>query len=174
MTSYLIKSGAMPFTGAEICAELGISEDFALTLDDLIAEECCNSAQPVLASVWRVTDGPRFDQESLRGGKAPIKVSEPFEWQGDTYRECTYVPHAWAVDMVRKRVIAKARASEDVNLDHAIRDADAQKAAEARATLKDQLTASLDAEVAYSKATGFGDHAKIGRLEAELAKAEAV
>ena len=36
--------------------------------------------------------------------------------------------------------------------------------------IKDEIEAELDAEVAYSKATGFGDHAKIARLDAALAK----
>jgi hypothetical protein len=31
------------------------------------------------------------------------------------------------------------------------------------------LRAQIDAEVAYSMATGFGDHAKIARLDADLA-----
>jgi hypothetical protein len=34
------------------------------------------------------------------------------------------------------------------------------------------LRSELDAEIAYSKETGFGDHAKIGRLDAAIAKVE--
>jgi hypothetical protein len=44
------------------------------------------------------------------------------------------------------------------------------KAAHTRAA---ELRTELDAEVAYSKATGFGDHAKIARLDAAIAKAGA-
>lgn len=35
-----------------------------------------------------------------------------------------------------------------------------------------RLRSDRDAEVAYSMATGFGDHAKISRLDAAIAKAE--
>lgn len=44
------------------------------------------------------------------------------------------------------------------------RDAKAAYAAAAK------LRAELDAEISYSMATGFGDHAKISRLDAEVAK----
>lgn len=40
----------------------------------------------------------------------------------------------------------------------------------AHATLA-QMKADLDAEVAYSMATGLGDHAKIARLDAAIAAA---
>lgn len=35
-----------------------------------------------------------------------------------------------------------------------------------------QMRSDRDAEIAYSMATGWGDHAKIGRLDAAIAKAE--
>ncbi len=147
MTSYLIKSGTLPFTGAEICAELGIDESFAPDLDTMLAVECCNSAAPVTRSVWWVSDGPRFEQESLHGKCHPNTVSGPFYYQGARFMECTYEPRDWAVAIVRKHVIARARASEDVNLWRAVREADERKRAASHDKLRSQLQASL-AEVA--------------------------
>lgn len=144
MTSYLIKNGAMPFTGAEICAELGIDPgQFAVDLDVLIAVECCNSMNPVTKSVWWVSVGPSFDRESLRGNVKPTTIGEPFTYGAQMVRECTYEPRDWAVAIVRKAVIVKARASEDVNLWRAISEADERKRGEAHVNLKSQLETSL-------------------------------
>jgi hypothetical protein len=143
MTSYLIKTGALPFTGSELCAELGIDPArFALAIEDMITVEACDSAKPVLASVWRVSEGPDFERRALHGNVAPIKVSEPLEYLGGTYRDCTYVAHPHTVAMLRARVLAKARTHDDINLARAISEADERKRVEARETLRTQLVDS--------------------------------
>ncbi|MFD1945041.1 hypothetical protein [Paradevosia shaoguanensis] len=54
------------------------------------------------------------------------------------------------------------------------RNAPAMRLSEAKAAFSHLATlrAHLADEIAYSMATGFGDHAKIGRLDAAIAKAE--
>jgi hypothetical protein len=147
MTSYLIasKSGPMPFTGAEICTELGIDPaEFAFTLDGLIASEVIMSANPVRHTVWWTSVSARFEQETKHGNCGPTTVGEPFEYQGRMFRECTYEPRDWAVAILRKAVIEKARTSEDVHLWRAISEADERKRSAARVELRDQLTGSLE------------------------------
>jgi hypothetical protein len=85
----------------------------------------------------------RFEEAKLHGGAAPIKISEPFEYLGETWRDCTYVAHPHTVAMLRARVLAKARTSDDVNLWRAIQNADERKLVEAHDALKDQLVGSL-------------------------------
>lgn len=147
MTHYLVTSGTLPFTGAELCAELGIDPaQYALTLEEMITVEACNSAKPVLASVWRITDDARFEEAKLHGGIEPIKISEPFEYLGATYRDCTYVAHPHTVAMLRARVLTKARTSDDVNLWRAIKNAEERQLVEAHVALKDKLVGSLELE----------------------------
>lgn len=54
------------------------------------------------------------------------------------------------------------------------RNAPAMRLNDAKAAFKtlDGLKADRDAEIAYSMATGFGDHAKIARLDAEISRME--
>lgn len=147
MSSYLIQTGALPFTGAELCTELGIDPaQFASAIEDIITVEACNSAKPVLASVWRVSEGPRFEQESLHGGAKPLKVGEPVDYMGGTFRDCTYVAHPHTVAVLRVAVLAKARNTEDRLLGQAIIDAEARRKVEAHDTLKVQLVGSLEME----------------------------
>lgn len=148
MTSYLLssQSGPMPFTGAEICDELGIDADrFAFTIDGLIAVEVINCAAPTRHTVWRISCGDRFEKESLHGNCHPDAVSEPFEYQGRQFVDCTYEPRDWAVEMIRKRVLTKARHNEDIHLFLAVSEADRRKADEAKAELRDALTRSIAA-----------------------------
>lgn len=145
MTAYLLPgSGPMPFSGADICAELGIDPaKFAPALEDMIAVACCDSPNPITRSVWWISEGPRFDEEAKHGNCSPTSIGAPFEYQGRTFRECTYEPRDWAVAIVRKAVIAKARSSEDVSLSRAIAAADDRKRVGARAELRGQLQASV-------------------------------
>jgi hypothetical protein len=145
MTAYLISTGALPFTGADLCAELGIDPArFAPTIEAMITVEACNSAKPVLASVWRVSDDEHFESAKRHGGIEPYKVSEPFEYRGETYRDCTYVAHPHTVAMIRTRVLAKARNTDDRELLHAIMDAEARAKVEAHDVLRAQLVAAVE------------------------------
>lgn len=120
MTSYLISSGAMPFTGQELCAEFGIADDFAPALDALISSLACDSAKPVLASVWRISDDARFATSSLHGGNRPARISEPFPYRGAQYRDCTYFADRTAVALLRACVLDAAEHHEDINLSRAV------------------------------------------------------
>jgi hypothetical protein len=144
MTSYLISTGALPFTGTELCAELGIDPArFASLIETMITVEACNSAKPVTASVWRVAvDG--FERDKRHGGIEPIKISEPFEYRGELYRDCTYVAHPHTVAMLQARVLAKARNTDDRELLDAIMDAEARAKVEAHDVLRAQLVASVE------------------------------
>lgn len=146
MTSYLqpAKSGPMPFTGEDICAELGIDPaEFAFTIGGMIATEVIMSRNPVRHETWWVNTGPRFDDEAKRGNCGPSSVGAPFQYQGREFVEVTYEPRDWAVAIIRKNVISRARREDDVHLFQAIREADRAKRSEARADLREQLHASL-------------------------------
>jgi hypothetical protein len=151
MTSYLQadKSGPMPFTGAEICEELGIDPgEFAFTIDGMIATEVIMSRNPVRHETWWISTGSRFEQEAKRGNCHPSTIGAPFEFQGREFVEVTYEPRDWAVAIIRKNVIHRARTSEDIHLWRAINEAEQRKRGEAHELLAEQLAGSLQIEAA--------------------------
>lgn len=124
MVSYLIKSSELPFTGADICAELGIdAAQFSFEIEGMIGAACCDCPKQVLTQTWWITDDDRFEAASRAMGE-PVSVAEPHEWNGDTYRACVYQPNVEAVATVRALVIERARQSNDLRLAMAIHSAE--------------------------------------------------
>ena len=71
-------------------------------------------------------------------------MTEPFEYRGELFRDCTYVAHPHTVAMLRSRVLAKARNTDDRHLLDAIMDAEARAKVEAHDVLRSQLVGSVE------------------------------
>lgn len=143
MPSYLIKSGPAPFSGADICKELGIENGyFELLIDSVIEGTCIR--QSARSEVWAVTVGPDFERSiKWASGRVPAEIGPEYELPGyGMVRDCRYEPSPERVAKARQTVINWCLNSNDRDLMAAIH------AGEPARKAREQLRAQLEASVA--------------------------
>ena len=110
MTRYLKHVGDEPFTAADIAAELGLDAAlFGAVIDATIAATCA-SMSGVRTTVWTI---PLGSVDAMPNGEEPVRIGEPYQQDGQYWRDCTFGANPASVAAARRKVIARLQTTAD-------------------------------------------------------------